>query len=462
MNQKKESLTFTIIFLLGIFLNIGLALNSGYFSHDEMGWGDKAMVGSLADLPFYSILGWDEFHYRPLNFNLWLVLSYYFFDLPQVFHLVILMLGTLNSYLFYLIVRNETTVKLALPVVLFSFIAPSIVFVNGWIGTIADIMWFQFCCISFLLFQLCRRSNSTVLLFFSLLFFILSLMFKETAVTFPGVIFIYVFYKTFGASFSLPKKIKNIDIIFFSFTALIVLCYLILRFEFLFPSNGGGYGNSIQNIPIRMLEYFIYPFLVSNIEIHGLFTQHSSLELFAAAGLHIFIIILFAKKNIISYCYYLAGYFVCISPMLILDMSLPHYMYGAGFFMSFILGLVYYNMNIGKVFIISLAILLFFHSFNIQKNYLITGYYQSNFLTSLYTTMKNDLSEGVVAEYHIIPEQGSISWVAVRAIAFKQKLNDVTIANKVTIHSHDASIPSEGDKITLKLLKSGIVHRSSK
>jgi hypothetical protein len=73
--------------------------------------------------------------------------------------------------------------------------------------------------------------------------------------------------------------------------------------------------------------------------------------------------------------------------------------------------------------------------------------------------MKNDLSEGRVVEYHIIPEQGSTSWVAVRAIAFKQKLRDITIADKVTIHGHNAEISNDDDKVVLKLLKNGLVNR---
>ncbi|WP_313079853.1 glycosyltransferase family 39 protein [Atlantibacter sp.] len=188
----KITKNIVIIIVIALLANAGLYMNAGYFSHDEIGWGLKAISAhSLADINFYNIFNYTEFHYRPLNFNLWLLTSYYLFDIPQVFHLVLLCFGIINAILIYLILRKLINYKTAFWAALLSTMMPSVVFVNGWIGTIADIFWFMFCSLSFLCFiSIHSPSKSRIWLFcVSVIFFIMALMFKETAVIYPGVIF---------------------------------------------------------------------------------------------------------------------------------------------------------------------------------------------------------------------------------------------------------------------------------
>ncbi|HDO0990806.1 TPA: hypothetical protein P2M87_003869, partial [Aeromonas salmonicida] len=210
-----------IIFIIGIFFSLGIIMNPGYFSHDEISWGLKA-IGSN-NFNFSHVLSYDDFHYRPLNFNLWLLLSHYFFDFPQLFHLIILSWGLANSIIFYLVlIRLDFERSSALIAAIVSTIMPSIVFVNGWIGTIADIAWLFFCLISFLTYIIFR---GVIGYFSSLLLFIMALMFKETAVVYPGIVFIYLVYERFSSKRTLAY--------FFSISAIFII-YIYLRYQFLF------------------------------------------------------------------------------------------------------------------------------------------------------------------------------------------------------------------------------------
>ena len=106
MTQSKKII---LIVIFGVLANIGLFMNAGYFSHDEIGWGIKAISSSsIHDIKYYNIFNYNEFHYRPLNFNLWLLSSYYLFDTPQLFHLALLCCGMVNAALFYFIIRHFT------------------------------------------------------------------------------------------------------------------------------------------------------------------------------------------------------------------------------------------------------------------------------------------------------------------------------------------------------------------
>lgn len=66
-------------------------MNPGYFSHDEISWGLKALDSN--NFNFSHVSSYDDFHYRSLNFNLWLLLSHYFL----IFHSSFILLYYLGS-----------------------------------------------------------------------------------------------------------------------------------------------------------------------------------------------------------------------------------------------------------------------------------------------------------------------------------------------------------------------------
>ncbi|HGY5297545.1 TPA: hypothetical protein ACNU26_002825 [Aeromonas salmonicida] len=443
-----------IIFIIGIFFSLGIIMNPGYFSHDEISWGLKA-IGSN-NFNFSHVLSYDNFHYRPLNFNLWLLLSHYFFDFPQLFHLIILSWGLANSIIFYLVlIRLDFERSSALIAAIVSTIMPSIVFVNGWIGTIADIAWLFFCLISFLTYIIFR---GVIGYFSSLLLFIMALMFKETAVVYPGIVFIYLVYERFSSKRTLAY--------FFSISAIFII-YIFLRYQFLFSKDISGYNTSIYNIPERLLEYFIYPFLWGDIEIHGMLSTYSKLNLALAFLFHCLFIILLCEKRFIGYFYYLSLYFVTSVPMLMLSTSLPHYMYGAGFTMAISFSLLLKRGGGYKYFSCALLLLIFIHSVNVQMNFIKTGSFQNKMYTSIYSIIKESVGENnkvVDRCYLIYAEVGTPVWIAMRALYNINEINGIDISgNKIRLY--DDKIKDNdylnGDCSILKMEKSGYIYEKN-
>lgn len=446
-----------LIFLVGLIMSLGLFINPGYFSHDEIGWGVKATsVGALSDIKYYSIFHYNEFHYRPLNFNLWLLTSYYLFERPQLYHLLVVFFGLVNASLVYYFLKKEAGCKIAFLTSLTSTIMPTIVFVNGWIGTMADVFWVMFCCISLIIHQVNRKQDvlNPYLLVLSLLFFLISLMFKETAVVFPGILFIYIVYSRYYEYGDFRVYKNKTDVSLFLLSSFLFVSYLIVRYDFLFPSNG-GYGTSINNVPIRLFEYIIYPFLINNIEIHGLFTQHSFFELSCALLIHTVFIVTLCGKCISKYLLYFSCYFVSAVPVLILDMSLPHYIYASGFVMAFGLSALFLSHCYKKKIIsVVLFIMLAVHGINVQKSYIFTGEYQNNFVSTLYSIIKSNDENSL---YIISPELGSASWIAIRAIAFRESIDNVKIRNRVYFNGEQVPHSSVGIKRNLSLDTKGRV-----
>lgn len=447
---------FSIIFTIGLLLSLGLIMNPGYFSHDEVGWGVKAIsASSVFNIEYYNVFNYAEFHYRPLNFNLWLFTSYYLFDTPQLYHLFLVCCGLVNSVLIYLILKNEVDERVAFLTSLISTVMPTVLFVNGWIGTIADVFWFMCCAISFLIYQRTRliASSSIISLVIATLFFIFALMFKEAAVAFPGVIFLYILYISFKNNSFLDVYKNRQDVKFFLTSTVIMLLYLIVRFEFLFPSEGGGYTTSIFNIPTRMLEYFIYPFLIDNIEVHGLFEQHRTSQIIVALCLHFFLIALLCRKKIFNYILYFSFYFVTSVPILILEMSLPHYIYASGFVMAFSVSYLFYKERVTRIISVVLFLMLAWHGINVQRNFVFTGIYHNNFINTLYSVVKSN--HDASCNYLIKAEPGSASWIAIRAISFRSEIDDLDIEQRVFFDVN--SLKEKNNICTLFLDKKGRV-----
>ncbi|OEE68103.1 hypothetical protein A1OO_20460 [Enterovibrio norvegicus FF-33] len=447
----------SLIFIAGLIMSLGLIMNPGYFSHDEISWGIKATSGnSLSDISFYNIFHYNEFHYRPLNFNSWLITSYYLYELPQLYHFLIVLFGLTNTVLVYFFLKREVDSKLAVLTAVISTIMPTIAFVNGWIGTMADVFWFMCCIVSLMIHQTNRRLDSLnfPLIALSLLFFILALMFKETAVVYPGVLFIYVVYATYKERSDFRIFINKSDIIIFLLSTIIFLFYITIRFKFLFPSDGGGYGAAFSNIPIRMLEYFIYPFLINNVELHGLFLQHSLSELITAFCIHFLLVLMLCKQDKLKYFLYFGCYFVTAVPILILDMSLPHYIYASGFVTAFGISFLFFENKRKRFASMIFFVLLAMHGIKVQVNYVSTGSYQNNFVGTLYSVIKGGNKK---CSYVIKPEAGSTSWVAVRAIAFRGYIDDVKIDNNVYFEGELDSELVERPKCNLSLDTKGRV-----
>ncbi|HET8818344.1 MAG TPA: hypothetical protein VFM73_02245, partial [Xanthomonadaceae bacterium] len=126
-----------LAFTLVAAAQLPLALNPGYFSHDELQWAAFAANGASADWTAI-----DQFQYRPLTFGLWLWLSRALFDAPPLFHAVLVAAGAANAALAALVARRlGAPPGPALAGAMLFGVGPHAMYVHGWIGTIGDVLW---------------------------------------------------------------------------------------------------------------------------------------------------------------------------------------------------------------------------------------------------------------------------------------------------------------------------------
>ena len=130
------------VVLLALLVSLPLALAPGYFSHDELQWAARAET--LRHVPWWPAA--DQFQFRPLTFNLWMALSRALFAHPQAFHAVLVAWGALNAGLVCAIGRRFpiATPPAAWPAAIGALVfvlSPYAVYVHGWVGTIADLIW---------------------------------------------------------------------------------------------------------------------------------------------------------------------------------------------------------------------------------------------------------------------------------------------------------------------------------
>ena len=125
------------VFALACLLQLPLVLNPGYYSHDELQWAVHAADGVQV-----AWLDVSAFQYRPLTFNLWMLLSRALFDTPRLFHAVLVASGALNAALLFAVARGFGVQ--ARPVIVGALVfvlSPYAVYTHGWVGCIADLLW---------------------------------------------------------------------------------------------------------------------------------------------------------------------------------------------------------------------------------------------------------------------------------------------------------------------------------
>ena len=236
------------VFALACLLQLPLALNPGYYSHDELQWAVHAADG--VQVPWLDV---SAFQYRPLTFNLWMLLSRALFDTPMLFHAVLVAAGALNAALLFAVGRGfGVQARQAMAGALVFVLSPYAVYTQGWIGCIADVLWV--CCA--LLLALCvQRANRPLLAgVAAALFTAIALLAKEAAFAIPPLLALVWWFdgrksKWFWATLA---------------SAAVAALYLGLRIDVLLnaPREGSQYVLSAWHVPLRWLEYQLFPPIV--------------------------------------------------------------------------------------------------------------------------------------------------------------------------------------------------------
>ncbi|QBB69637.1 hypothetical protein ELE36_04165 [Pseudolysobacter antarcticus] len=323
--------------LISVLIILPSAINNGYYSHDELQWLALADTDSLLDIPWMSWLDFSVFQYRPLTFNFWLLLSHLFGYHPVIMHSVQGALGILNASLLRQCIIRFGAKPLHASVAAIAFLlVPFVVFAHSWIGTFADQLYLAWLLLA--LMWICRQPQASsqkwqrymtpavVAALTSL-----AVMTKEAAVVFPCLLLCAAYRK--NVRDLLPSILAS---------GLVVAIYLALRLSIILfsPRPPGVYTWAISNIPIRLFEYSIFPF-VQNLNELAAFPWYSPSILGIAAIGTVLVLISITSAGLRWLLSASVLWFVALGPILILSTSSILYAYTASALMCGLFALAY-------------------------------------------------------------------------------------------------------------------------
>ncbi|MGH8041407.1 MAG: hypothetical protein ACREPN_05110 [Rudaea sp.] len=307
--------------LIALGLSLPLILNPGYFSHDELQWLAFADQPRLAQLPWNAWFDFSPFQYRPLTFNLWLLLSHWFGYQPMLMHLLRVLFGVAAAALLRDVLTSfEVTPRRAALACWIFLLTPYAIYTDAWIASFGDSL-----CLIFLLLalryvlvqpgQAITFAQAAVRALPVAALAALALMSKESAIIFPAVLLIAAVRRcdrTVAASIVAA--------------ACIVAIYLCLRMQtILYPAHAAaGYAWSLANIPQRLAEYAVFPFLVGHFEVIAARTHLTNTGALICLAL---LLAAMADAGWRRFCVWVLGFAAALGPVLILDLSANQYAY---------------------------------------------------------------------------------------------------------------------------------------
>lgn len=291
-----------------------LLFNPGYFSHDELQWAAFAQRGTT--------VGWfdlDVFQYRPLTFNLWLWLSHGLFDTPQLFHALLVAWGSVNAVLLYTAGRRfgMQAWPAAFGAAAFA-LGPYAAYTHGWIGTLGDLLWLSCALLAVLGTQLARSHIAAAV--WVALWTACGLLSKEAALAIPALLAVAWWFD--------ERKPRWLVVAIASGT--IAAFYLALRLEVLLymPREGAQYTIGLANVPLRWLEYQLFPPIFPLLEVFTTFRRGFGWPLVIATLLWLGMCFALWQAGNRLLALFLFGGIAALAPVLPMASSWNQYAYG--------------------------------------------------------------------------------------------------------------------------------------
>lgn len=304
-----------------LLLQLPLVVNPGYLSFDELQWWARADVPAFADLPWVSWADWRVFQYRPLTFNLWLVLAHAFAAHACAMHAAFVLLGTLNALLLAACLRALGTRRAAAASAAAAFVlSPYAAYTHGWTGTLADLLVLMFGLLGAraLAAPDAAAARARSIAFALALLALFALLAKESAVVLPALWLIIGLLRC-GPRHALTRVAP---------AALVVAAYLAVRVPTLWFIGAGNeaYAWGLANAPARACEYALFPWLPPLFEI-GPSLGKSALRLGIAAACGGAVLFALLRAHWRYAAVWLLLCMVALAPVLVLARSFDQYAY---------------------------------------------------------------------------------------------------------------------------------------
>ena len=367
VNNSSVSRVSLIFLLAAMVLQWPVLLNVGYFSHDELQWLSFAQRpwGELFDLVSFADI--RQFQYRPLTFDLWLIVSRIFGESPVMMHVVRGGFGVAAGGLLALLIHWLGASKLqAIVGGLLFLLTPIAAYTNSWIGTYADAL-----CLLFLLaiaLSLTRRAPlaTTVNVLLAFTATTLALLSKESAVVFPALLMLGWVIRRERAVLVAAVASGVAVAIYIAFRADVIL----------FPAvPSASYAWKITNVPARMVEYALFPFSLNRFE--TLWQPELPLA-WVAVGACLIVVGVVATLGWRWVAALVAGFYVALGPVLILAFYASHYAYLAAAFACGLLTLAWQRISkFYRLLLIVPALLVAIHGAQMMRTMYRVGQVQS-------------------------------------------------------------------------------------
>lgn len=304
-----------------------LVFNPGYFSHDELQWASWSVGKPWAQVPWASIWDWQPFQYRPLTFNLWMLLSRWLFANPYLMHAACVALGLINALLLCSWLRQMDVSRAgAAAASLIWLLNPYAIYTHAWVAALADTLWLMLGLLALVIVtQLSHRSEQrkpTILaVMIAALCTALALLCKEAALCLPTAFFL--------AWLGQQRR----PIWFWSglASAAVVAMYLLLRLDSILQGAASveayalGHPQPMQ----RWAEYLIFPALLQRGHPFALLQEALSLRLGLSVALICIVTFAFFWRHPRWGMLWLGAPLAALLPVLLLPISHSHYAYSA-------------------------------------------------------------------------------------------------------------------------------------
>lgn len=367
-----------LLALLLVYVHALLLGNPGYFSHDELQWGARAAVADWRALPWQDFTDLARFQYRPLTFDLWLLLSHALFDTPRAMHAAWVLMGACNAALLVLVLRRLGCARaLSLAAGGLFLLTPYAVYVHGWVATLADLLWAAFgLCVALLALSQPRAPGTrqgVLLALGTAALTTLALLSKEAALSIPALLVVaWAVTRDRRWAWALTGA------------AVVAVVYLALRLDVLLSGAepGTGYGVSAWRVPQRFVQYHLFTIYPWMMEINPLF--HSHHERLTAIGLICASAYALAFRRLAALGWFLLASAAALGPVLVLDSASDQYGYGLALLLAAALALAWRSAGRwGRGAVLVLAVFSSWHGARVAQGMVRVGEIQGRFSPSL-------------------------------------------------------------------------------
>ena len=418
------------VFALALLAQLPLVLNPGYFSHDELQWAAMAMPPAGEPVPWFSWSAIDTYQYRPLTFNLWLLLSRAWFEQPMLFHAFCVAWGSLNAMLLALLGRGfgMGARSAALGALAFA-LGPYATFVHGWVGTMADLIWLS----SALLAGLCVQRTSTPwrACAIAAAFTAVGLAGKEAAITIPPLLAVAWLFDGRRATW-------------FAATvgaAAVCALYLGLRYDALLhaPQTASQYALSFAHPPMRWLEYQLFAPIPTVFETFTTLGRGFDKRATVSALLWLALCVALWRAGPRRLALFLVGGVAALFAVLPLGSSWNHYGYGFAALTAMVVASAWPRTSRGgRVAIALMAALTVAHGVSVMLTMRRVGAIQATFSPALAQAVAQ---AGERAPVRLRPEVESKRWIFVRLTHDVPRYRGTPIGDRVRLV--DAGQPAD-------------------